>query len=86
MQIILDAGRSLADLVRQVHRALGRAGDLPVVLGGGVLVHQPVLGEVLRHHLHEEDPHTLITIDRDPVHGALDLAIAAVNDSQGDHQ
>lgn len=85
VQIILDAALSLADLVRQVHHALGHAGDLPVVLGGGVLVHQPVLGEVLRHHLHEDDPHTLITIDRDPAHGALDLAIAAVNDSQGDH-
>lgn len=84
VQIILDAARSLADLVRQVHHTLGRAADLPVVLGGGVLVHQPVLGEVLRHHLHEDDPHTLITIDRDPAHGALDLAIAAVNDPQGD--
>lgn len=86
VQIILDAALSLADAVRQVHRALGRTADLPVVLGGGVLVHQPVLGEVLRHHLHEDDPHTLITIDRDPANGALDMAIATLNDSPGDHQ
>ena len=85
VQIILDAAFSLADFIRQVHRALGRTADLPVVLGGGVLVHQPVLGEALRQHLHEDDPHTLITLDRDPAHGALDLAIAAVNDTQGDH-
>ena len=85
VQIILDAAFSLADFIRQVHRALGRTADLPVVLGGGVLVHQPALGEALRQHLHEDDPHTLITIDRDPAHGALDLAIAAVNDTQGDH-
>ena len=61
----------LADFIRQVHRALGRTADLPVVLGGGVLVHQPALGEALRQHLHEDDPHTLITIDRDPAHGAI---------------
>lgn len=85
MQIVLDAARSLAVLIRQVHHALGRDADLPVVLGGGILVHQPVLGEVLRHHLHEDDPHTLIAIDRDPAHGALDLAIATIDDPQGDH-
>lgn len=85
VQIILDAAGSLAALIRQVHRALGRKDDLPVVLGGGVLVNQPVLGEVLRHHLSRDDPRTLITIDRDPAHGALDLAIAAANDTQGEH-
>lgn len=78
--IVHDAALSLAEIIRQVHRALGRA-DLPVVLGGGVLVNQPALGEVLRHHLGAGDPTTLITIEREPAHGALDLALSL--DAQG---
>ena len=46
--IVDGAAADLANLVRTVHTALGKPKPpLPVVLGGGVLVHQPQLRDAL---------------------------------------
>jgi glucosamine kinase len=73
-RIVHSAAASLAELVRQVHRALGQPADLPVVLGGGVFANQPCFPDVLRSHLADGDPTELHTITQDPAHGALELA------------
>jgi N-acetylglucosamine kinase-like BadF-type ATPase len=89
--LVSAAAASLAELVRQVHRSLGRPADLPVVLGGGVFANQPSFPAVLRSHLCDDDPTDLRTITQDPAHGALALARRAWTDnfadtSRGDHR
>jgi glucosamine kinase len=72
--IVNRAATDLATLVRTVHAALGKPTPLPVVLGGGVLVHQPQLRDALRQALTGDGLPDLRPLDRDPVHGALFLA------------
>ena len=51
-RIVDEAAADLAVLVRTVNSALGEsARDLPVVLAGGVLVHQPLLQDAVRQAL-----------------------------------
>jgi len=85
--IVSSAAASLAGLVQQVHRALGRPADLPVVLGGGVFANQACFPDVLRSHLADGDPTKIRTIHQDPAHGALALARRARPDNlAGDHR
>ena len=74
-RIIDGAATDLSNLVRTVHVALGRPKPpLPVVLGGGVLIHQPQLREALRKVVDGEGLTDLRPLDRDPAYGALFLA------------
>ena len=51
-RIVDEAAADLAVLVRTVNSALGQsARDLPVMLGGGVLVHEPLLQHAVRQAL-----------------------------------
>lgn len=81
LDIVSSAAASLAGLVQQVHRALGRPADLPVVLGGGVFANQACFPDVLRLHLGDGDPTEIHTITQDPAHGALALARLAGSDN-----
>lgn len=54
----------------------GTAG--PVVLGGGLIVHQPLLQNLVRSGLEAAGFRENRFLHRDPVHGALDLARALV--------
>jgi N-acetylglucosamine kinase-like BadF-type ATPase len=74
-RIIDGAATDLADLVRTVHVAVGRpTPSLPVVLGGGVLVHQPQLREAVRQALAGEGLTDLRPLDRHPAYGAFFVA------------
>jgi N-acetylglucosamine kinase-like BadF-type ATPase len=74
-RIVDGAAADLARLVRTVHAALGQpTPPLPVVLGGGVLVHQSQLQDALRQALAVDGLTDLRPLDRDPAHGALFLA------------
>jgi len=74
-RIVDQAAADLAVLVRTVNSALGESGrNLPVVLGGGVLVHQPLLQDAVRQALVADGLTDLRPLDRDPAHGALFLA------------
>ena len=69
-----DAARALADLALLVNGRLGLAG--PVVLAGGVLIHQPVLRERVRTLLAGRGIADVRALRRPPVWGALALADA----------
>jgi N-acetylglucosamine kinase-like BadF-type ATPase len=74
-KIIDGAAVDLGNLVRTVHVAIGRpTPPLPVVLGGGLLVHQPPLREAVRRVLAGDGLSDLRPLDRDPAYGALFLA------------
>jgi glucosamine kinase len=74
-RIIDNAAADLGNLVRTVHVAVGRpTPPLPVVLGGGVLVHQPELRVAVRQALAGDGLTDLRPLDRDPAYGALFLA------------
>jgi glucosamine kinase len=74
-RIIGNAAAHLGNLVRTVHVAVGRpTPPLPVVLGGGVLVHQPQLRDAVRQALAGDRLTDLRPLDRDPTYGALFLA------------
>ena len=74
-KIIDGAAVDLGNLVRTVHAAIGRPTPaLPVVLGGGLLVHQPQLREAVRRVLAGDGMSDLRPLDRDPAYGALFLA------------
>jgi len=74
-RIVDEAAADLAVLVRTVNSALGQsARNLPVVLAGGVLVHQPLLQDAVRQALVADGLTDLRPLDRDPAHGALFLA------------
>jgi glucosamine kinase len=74
-RIVNEAAADLAVLVRTVNSALGQsARDLPVMLGGGVLVHEPLLQDAVRQALVADGLTDLRPLDRDPAHGALFLA------------
>jgi N-acetylglucosamine kinase-like BadF-type ATPase len=66
--IIERAAAALASLVRDVESEIGAAG--PVVLAGGLLLHQPLLEAAVREHLGGE----LVRLEAPPVEGAVRLA------------
>jgi N-acetylglucosamine kinase-like BadF-type ATPase len=74
-KIIDGAAVDLGNLVRTVHAAIGRpTPPLPVVLGGGLLVHQPQLRDAVRRVLAGDGLSDLRPLNRDPAYGALFLA------------
>jgi N-acetylglucosamine kinase-like BadF-type ATPase len=74
-RIVDGAATDLGNLVRMVHVAVGQpTPPLPVVLGGGILVHQPQLREAVCQVLAGEGLTDLRPLDRDPAYGALFLA------------
>lgn len=70
--IIREGGWHLADQVLQVARRLALVG--PVVLGGGLGVHQPALVEALNAHLAGEGLAAAKPLAVEPVFGAVHLA------------
>jgi N-acetylglucosamine kinase-like BadF-type ATPase len=72
MAIVDDAADALAELVGSVSGALGLRG--PVVLAGGLLVHQPVLSAGVRDRLAGAGLGDVRVLAQDPAHGALALA------------
>ena len=74
-RIIAAAAADLGSLVRAVYMEIGHpTPGLPVVLGGGVLVHQPQLQDAVRQALAGDCLTDLRPLDRDPAYGALFLA------------
>lgn len=73
MTMITAAAHELAELVRTVAIALGSVPG-PVVLAGGVLVHQPRLQGALAEALAVDGLVDLRVLDRAPVIGAIRLA------------
>ena len=72
--MIETAGQDLAGMAAQCADGLGIRG--PVVLGGGVGMHQPLLSASFTTHLAKHGLHDVRVLDRDPVFGALELASA----------
>lgn len=66
--IIHRAAKSLVELALPVRREIG--GDAPVVLAGGLLLHQARLREALQRML----PFPSVVVDEPPVEGAVRLA------------
>lgn len=73
--IVEEAGAALAALVETVATVLGT--DLPVICAGGLLTHQPALLALLRTHVAAGGVTDVRLLDRDPVHGAVRLALRA---------
>jgi glucosamine kinase len=73
---ILDqAATALATLVRTVASVLGGTG--PLVCAGGLITHQPSLLAHLRADLAADDVTDVRLLDREPVHGAVKIALRA---------
>lgn len=70
--ILTDAGARLASLVESVSLRLALPG--PVILAGGVLVHQPLLRRLLADRLATIGITDLRLLDADPALGAVQLA------------
>lgn len=70
--IIEEAARALADVIVTVADGLGTTG--PVVLGGGQVVHQPLLQRRIRDLIAPRGITDIRVLDVDPVYGALRLA------------
>lgn len=68
------AADALAALALRVGATLGIDG--PVVLGGGLAMHQPALQDAVRARLSAQGITHVRVLDRDPVHGAVHLAEA----------
>ncbi len=77
-RIVDRAARDLTVLVLDVASVIGVPG--PVVLGGGLAMHQPELQERLRALLSAERVTDVVFLDRDPVMGALLLAMGRRRD------
>jgi N-acetylglucosamine kinase-like BadF-type ATPase len=73
LRLVDETSRELAALVRTVCARLGTV--LPVVCAGGQLRHQPLLAQRLRDGLAERGFSDVRILDRDPVHGAVRLAL-----------
>lgn len=71
-RIVQAAAAALAALVGSVSGNLGLKG--PVVLGGGLLMHQPMLASGVRNQLSGNGFTGIRVLEHDPVHGALALA------------
>lgn len=72
LRLVDRAAQALADLVGVVAHRLGLPG--PVVAGGGLAVHQPLLGARLRAAAARRGLGPVRVLERPPVHGALELA------------
>lgn len=72
LQLVDRAASALADLAATVSRRLELTG--PVVVGGGLAVHQPLLRQRLRDAAAQRGLGELRVLDRAPVLGALHLA------------
>ena len=72
IEIVAAASRHLAGLAADTARLLGIDG--PVVVGGGIGMHQPLLQEQLRQDLERAGLTGIRFLSRDPVHGAGFLA------------
>jgi len=72
--IVSAAADALTSLATQVSGTLGIQG--PVVLAGGLAVHQPALQQAIRDRLTAVGMIDVRVLERDPVHGAVDLAQA----------
>lgn len=75
-EIIAAASRHLAGLATDTARLLGITG--PVVVGGGLAVHQPLLQDRLKQDLERAGLTDIRFLRRDPVHGARYLAAGDV--------
>jgi N-acetylglucosamine kinase-like BadF-type ATPase len=73
-RIVAAAADALATLALHVAARLGLPG--PVVLAGGLAVHQPMLQAEVRSRLAERGITDLRVLLREPVHGAVRLATA----------
>jgi glucosamine kinase len=72
MQIVDAAATALADLALAVAARLDSSG--PVVLAGGLAVHQPALQTLVRRKLAEHEVGDVRVLAVDPVRGAVELA------------
>ncbi|MFE7629254.1 N-acetylglucosamine kinase [Kocuria sp. NPDC057446] len=72
LRLVDRAAGALADLAATVARRLDLTG--PVVVGGGLARHQPLLRDRLREAAAARGLGELRVLERDPVHGALALA------------
>lgn len=75
--IVSAAAEALTTLATRVGAVLDLRG--PVVLAGGLAVHQPALQHAVRDRLSEHGMTDLRVLDRDPVHGAVGLARALLS-------
>jgi glucosamine kinase len=82
LAVVDAAAAELVLAVTRVRHRLGISG--PVVLAGGLLVHQPLLREKVRDALLADAPAEIRVLEGDPVHGAVALAgqIAAVEERE----
>lgn len=74
-RIVEEAASALAALVRTVAAVLGSTG--PLVCAGGLITHQPTLLARLRADVAGGGITDVRLLDRDPVHGAVRLALRA---------
>lgn len=75
--LVTTSAGALAELVRTVCTRLDTTG--PVLCAGGQLVYQRLLVEELSRQLAGDGITDLRVLDRDPVHGAINLALATVS-------
>ena len=71
--IVDQAAIALTDIAASVAERIGSAG--PVVLAGGLAVHQPALQRRVRHHLGMRGISDLRVLTVDPVRGAIQIAL-----------
>lgn len=82
---IVEAGAAaLVEMIGTVGEHLGLAG--PVVLGGGLMTHQPMLQDQVRRLLTARGMTQIEVLSRDPVFGALYLARRTQATSAGSSQ
>ncbi|HVH24516.1 MAG TPA: BadF/BadG/BcrA/BcrD ATPase family protein [Pseudonocardia sp.] len=75
VRIVDEAAAALTALVRTVAGVLDRTG--PVVCAGGLITHRPALLTRLRDTLAADGVTDVRLLDRDPVHGAVRIALRA---------
>lgn len=71
-RLVAEAADALADLAAMVAERLGLSG--PVVLAGGLLMHQPLLEAQVRHRLAARSLTDVRLLSAEPVAGAVRLA------------
>ena len=79
--IVATAADALVSLITRVGHRLGSSG--PVVLAGGLFVHQPALQQAVRDRLGQQGMSDVRVLDREPVEGAVNLAQALLLHSTG---
>lgn len=70
-RIVESGAEALVEKVRKVRAAIGLSA--PVVLAGGLIVHQPLLQDELRTRLQADGASEVTVLTREPAHGALQL-------------